>query len=400
MSNMFYFEKLFKKTATGAIQEWLIGVEGSTIVTTYGQVGGKMQTTRDSVKLGKNLGRKNATDRETQARAEADSRWAKKKKSGYVGSMKEAEAEDVDMLIEGGVIPMLAKVYEDHCDKITGQVAIQPKLDGGRMIAVIDGEGKVTLWTRTRKRIKSMDHVVEKLEELADTYGIRNQIFDGEAYHEDIHKTVGVSKKLFIPEGHLDSNAKEINFEKLMSAFRKDRTTEESRKLQYHIYDCVNDTPFQYRFGFHLAQLIQGEPIIQCVPTDFVTGEDEIYRYHKKFIAQGYEGSMIRGLQKGYEHKRSDQLLKLKNFLDAEFKIVGVEEGRGKLEGHCGAFVCVSDDGKNQFRAKMSGSTEKLREYFANKEDYIGQLLTVKYQSMTAYGVPRFPVGLRIREDL
>ena len=84
-----YLKKLYKRNANGAIQEWLIGVEGTTIVTAYGQVGGKIQTTSDSVKSGKNLGRKNATDRETQAQMEAQAQWVKKKKAGYVESLKD-----------------------------------------------------------------------------------------------------------------------------------------------------------------------------------------------------------------------------------------------------------------------------------------------------------------------
>ena len=239
--------------------------------------------------------------------------------------MKEAEAEDVDMLIEGGVLPMLAKVYEDHTDKIpeAEPVAIQPKLDGGRMIAVVDGYGKVTLWTRTRKRIKSMDHVVESLEYFAEKFGWANITLDGEAYHDSIHTTLETTFKVAIPEGTVESSDKDINFENLMSAFRKNHTTEASRKLQYHIYDCVEYSPFPVRSAW-LHKIDQAnDPIVKVVNTLYVTGEEAIFAQHKKNIKDGYEGSMIRLLTKEYEHKRSDELQKLKNFMDSEFKIVG-----------------------------------------------------------------------------
>src|SRR5690606_25900914 len=118
--------------------------------------GGAMQTTSESIKSGKNQGRKNETGAEEQAQKEAKSRWDKKKKSGYVGSITAAEQGALGDEIEGGIVPMLAKVYEEHSMKLKGrEVAVQPKLDGGRMIAVIDRDGAVSLWTRTRKRIYS-----------------------------------------------------------------------------------------------------------------------------------------------------------------------------------------------------------------------------------------------------
>jgi ATP-dependent DNA ligase len=84
---------------------------------------------------------------------------------------------------------------------------------------------------------------------------------------------------------------------------------------------------------------------------------------------------------------------------DEEFDIVGVEEGRGKLAGHVGAFICQMDNGKT-FKAKMSGDTGKLKEYYEHRKLWMGKCLTVQFQDYTAAeGVPRFPVGLRIRED-
>lgn len=372
-----YLPELFKKTTTGAVQSWLIGVEGTTIVTTYGQVGGKMQTTKDLIKSGKNQGRKNETGAVEQAKLEAKSRWDKKKKAGYVGSIDYAEAGHVGDEIEGGVVPMLAKVYEDHAMKIGGrEVAVQPKLDGGRMIAMIAPDFSVSLWTRTRKRIYSMDHVADRLSYIAKKKNWKNVILDGEAY----------------------VSAEEANFEQLMSAFRKERTTPESKKLQYHVYDCARPENFKGRLGFIADLHLIGGSLVRLVDTDFVKGEAAIMRLHEKHVSAGYEGAMVRLLDRPYENKRSDQLLKLKKFLDEEFEIVGAEEGRGKLAGHCGAFVCKVGD--EVFRVKMSGETERLKEYWENRSEYIGQLLTVKFQSKTAYGVPRFPVGLRIREDL
>jgi predicted DNA-binding WGR domain protein len=74
---------LYKKTSTGADQEWSISTEGSTIVTRWGRVGGAIQEGRDLIKVGKSFDKKNETTATQQAEAEAQSRWEKKLQKGY-----------------------------------------------------------------------------------------------------------------------------------------------------------------------------------------------------------------------------------------------------------------------------------------------------------------------------
>ena len=93
-------------------------------------------------------------------------------------------------------------------------------------------------------------------------------------------------------------------------------------------------------------------------------------------------------------------LQKYKVFEDAEFEITGVEEGRGKLAGHAGSFICVTKEG-NEFKAKLKGKLSDLKEYWENQKQYIGKTLTVQFQGLTnKNNVPRFPVALRFRENL
>ena len=128
---------LYKRTSTGAIQQWTISTVGNVIHTTYGQVDGAMQTTSDTVDEGKNVGKKNATTPAQQALAEAIAKHEKQIKRGYVDSVEKAQAGTVDEVIEGGMSPMLAKTFEDHGAKLTYPVAVQPKLDGHRCVAQI-----------------------------------------------------------------------------------------------------------------------------------------------------------------------------------------------------------------------------------------------------------------------
>lgn len=368
------FPKLFKRTSTGAIQEWQISVAGTTIVTVYGQVGGKMQTTRDFLKRGKNVGRKNATDAHQQAESEAESKWLKQKKAGYTESSKDAASGKTDKIIEGGVIPMLAKVFGDYSDDIKYPVMVQPKLDGHRFIAVIAEDFSVTIWSRTRKRITSVPHIESEISRVAEKLKLGGLILDGEGYNHSLKN----------------------DFEKLTSLARKQS---DSKELQYHVYDVIAPgKDFESRFAMISNLVILGGPSIKLVDTVIAENEAEVMAHYDQFKKEGYEGAMIRQLGRGYDMKRSDQLLKLKDFIEEEFEIIGVKEGRGKLTCH-GIFECKTKAGV-EFDVKLAGPTARLGEIWRNRQEYIDQYLTVKYQGLTKDGSPRFPVGLRVREDL
>lgn len=373
---------LYKKTSTGAIQEWTIGVYQesmnsltSVIETNYGQLNSdKIQTTKDTISSGKNVGKKNETTPFEQACAEALAKWEKQKKKGYVESKEAAEAGELDDLIEGGIVPMLAHKFSEQGHKIKYPAYAQPKLDGIRCIAILKN-GKCTLWSRTRKQIKSVPHIIAEIEKRF----IADIVLDGELYNHEF----------------------KTNFEHIVHLVRQDKKPDpQCTDVQYHIYDIINSDPFKDRIGHIVKCFTIGSPIfkyLRLVET-YRIEEDEVQRWFNEFVKTGYEGAMLRNTDSLYVNKRSYDLQKVKEFDDGEFKITGIEEGRGKLSGHVGAFVCETKEGK-QFLAKMSGDTGRLKEYFLDHSLWKGKLLTVQYQGLTgATGVPRFPVGVTIRD--
>jgi len=374
------FPDLYKKTSTGAIQCWGIKVletqEGAVIQTDFGQLNtDKPQSTSDFISKGKNIGKKNETSPYQQAVLEAQAKWEKQKKKGYVESKEAAEKGEVDEIIEGGIVPMLAQSFSDHGHKIKYPCYAQPKLDGIRCIAIVKN-GKCTLWTRTRKPITSVPHIIKEVEHL---YGKLDITLDGELYNHTLKK----------------------DFEKIVSMVRQEEPAEGHEIVQYHIYDVVTNQTFGDRWENFFSRLpIPSEAPKYCfmVSTGMLHVEDQVQTAFDAAIKLGFEGLMLRNKDAKYANKRSYDLQKVKEFEDAEFDIIGVEEGRGKLQGHAGAFVCVTPDGK-EFLAKMAGDTSKLKEYFENHSLWKGKKLTVKYQGLTGKeGVPRFPVGVAIRD--
>jgi DNA ligase-1 len=213
------FPTLFKKSETGAIIAWNISVEDSpiapSIVTQWGQMGGKEQETRDEVRAGKNIGQSNETTPYQQACAEALSKWEKQQKNKkYVQSLESAEAGEREAeFVTGGADPMLAFPIEKKPKALKYPCDVQPKLDGHRCIATIK-YGKATLWSRTRKPIASVPHIVAALEKAFPTGEV---VLDGELYNHDYHE----------------------KFEELTSLIRQAVPTQGHEVVQYHIYDVI-----------------------------------------------------------------------------------------------------------------------------------------------------------------
>jgi DNA ligase-1 len=385
---------LYKKTTTGAIQQWDIAVNPSktgkaAIVTSYGQVGGKIQETVDWITEGKNIGKANETTPQQQAEAEAQSQWEKKLKKGYVQTVTDAVKGKVDDVIEGGIFPMLAHRFDEQGHKIVYPAYAQPKFDGHRCIAVIE-DGEVTLWSRTRKPITGLPHIVKELKELSVRMNIFNFVLDGELYNHDYR----------------------ASFEELTSFIRNPEPKDGHEAVQYHVYDMPSCPG---GFGDRAAALdklfdriYMWTPNRYLVPVETVRVEDEddVMLAFERFLAQGYEGAMVRNADGLYVNKRSYDLQKVKEFEDAEFEVADVKEGRGKMAGHA-IFICKTNpndqrmDPNATFDAKMKGKLEDLKKYWDNPELAIKKLLTVKFQGVTKKNrVPRFPVALRFKEEL
>ena len=370
------FPTLYKKNSNGSIQQWTISVDGSTITKVYGQKDGKLQTATDLISEGKNIGKKNETTAEEQALAEAEAQWTKKKTGakGYVETIESAEAGESDALVEGGILPMLAKKFSEQGSKIVYPAYAQPKLDGIRCVAIIK-DGVCTLWTRTRKPIVSMQHIVEYLESKCKNEDI---IFDGELYNHDYKD----------------------KFEEIVSLVRPEYVKDGANIVEYHVFDIINNKSFKARFIDNHIDLViklneENGPIV-LVETALVKNEEELMNEFTHFRAQGYEGAIVRNMDSEYVNKRSNDLQKIEEFDDAEFVIEEVIDGRGRMANKA-IFTCSTDDG-NQFSVKMEGSLERLETIYNNPHTVIGKKLTVRYQGLTNGNVPRFPIGISVRD--
>ena len=365
---------LYKLTSTGAIQTWSIGVAKNVIVTEHGQKGGKITHNEETIKEGKNIGRSNETTPEEQALAEATSKWESKIKKGYVEEIERAAAGEKD--IDGGYDCQLAHKFSDHGHKIKYPAYEQPKLNGHRCLAIVDN-GVATLWSRTRLPIKSSPHIVKELEAIYRT-----------GYHE--------------VDGELYNHAYKDKFEELASLIRQEVPAANCTEIQYHVYDKRMDGGFADRIetlanNLHGYEMLNGMcKYIKLTETIRVKDEEEMMSAFEHFLAVGYEGAMARNAEGPYVGKRSYDLQKIKKFLDEDYPIIGIKEGRGSYVG-CGIFICGLPNGKT-VDVKMRGPKEKLQLFLRNENTWAGKRLVVKYQYISKYGIPIFPVGERFSD--
>ena len=385
------FPKLYKLTSTKKIQEWEISTKDNVIITIQGQLDGKKQRYEETISEGKNIGKKNETNPQQQAEAEAQSKWGKKHNKDYHLTIKECDVS-TKIAGTGGYLPMLAQSYKKHAERhLEYPCYLQPKLDGIRCIATKDKSG-VQLWFRSGKEITTMGHIVDCLDLIMK----ENDIFDGELY---VHNE---------------------DFNNFTGAIRADKNLDKKivEKIQYHIYDfpringLMEETSYKKRCK-EFKKLKIYLPLV-VVDTVGVSNFEEALKYYKYCIEQNYEGIIFRNTEMLYEQKRSYSLLKYKEFIDDEFIITDVEEGKGILAGHVGSFICriesnriLKDVGgsfkfenkEGIIKAKMEGKHELLKHLFENPKEYIGKSLTIKYQNLSKDGIPRFPVGKTIRFD-
>lgn len=358
------FPILFARTNTGAVQQWTVEVEDNKYRTIFGQVDGKIQTTKWTVCEGTNAGRANERNPEEQALFEAEALWKKKKDSGYFESIK-----DVDSFTF--IEPMLAKNFDDYKHDTYFPVYSQPKLDGIRCIVTKNG-----MFSRNGKPIVSCPHILAELEMFFHFYP--EAILDGELYcdklNNDFNKICSLVKKT-------KPNEKDIS--------------ESARAIQYWIYDVVRRDTFKNRLLWLIGHITEGKSI-RLVDTNLCSTKRELDELYGFYLDQGYEGQMVRTDCK-YEHKRSKGLLKRKEFQDKEYTILDIIEGEGNKTGMAGAMVFKNEDGI-EFNSNIKGNREYLTEIWNDRESYKGKRATVKFFNLTPAQIPRFPYVIGIRD--
>lgn len=267
--------------------------------------------------------------------------------------------------------PMLAKIFEKESHKLTYPAIIQPKFDGFRCLAQKKNEGSVICWSRTGNIFETTKEIERELLQLM-TVG---EVWDGELYRHG------------------------VAFNEISGSIRN--VKENASVAQYWVYDIVNEQSQGHRIRDLVSKIdnINVTKHIRFAISIIVHNQEQVYKWADIFIDQGYEGAIVRSFDGRYRQDyRSSDLLKVKRWQDAEFKIVAYAEGIGKEEGLV-IWICETLEGKT-FRTRPRGTYEERKNLLYLAPSYIGKMLTVRFFELSKDGIPRFPVGLRIKEEV
>ena len=246
---------------------------------------------------------------------------------------------------------------------------VSRKLDGVRCIIIMDDKGKAKSFARSGKQFHTLSLVEKELEKL----GVKNVVYDGEMCIVD-------------EEGNED-------FQSIMKEIgRKDHVIQNGL---FQIFDFIPYRMFSKGYGetglfsqrvFALQNLMLGKQhkMIDYLEQIPVSSFEELDALTVTASKKGWEGLMIRK-NAVYQGKRSNDILKVKTFYDAEYEVIDTFTGPLRyinegLEVEEEMLSGVAIKHKGNIVRVGSGFTIDQRKYlFKNPQDILGKVITVQY---------------------
>ena len=297
-----------------------------------------------------------------------------------------------------GLIPTfdvaLAKAYDEKTQKKvkwSDGWFVSRKLDGCRCVCIIDGQGEPKFYSRVGNEFLTLDNLKPSIKKL----GLVNTVLDGEICI-------------------IDENGNE-DFTSIMKEIkRKDHTINQPH---YYIFDHLTLKEFESKtsttkFGQRIANIesivpdgLSGVSVLdQWIASDKVF--EDLMTQSKE---GGWEGLMLRK-NTTYKGKRSDEVLKVKAFKDAEYIVLDVESDiqRVIVDGTEVSELMLKnviiEHKGNQVQVGSGFNHEQRRHFFENPHEIVGKQVTIQYfeetTNMNGTNSLRFPVIKAIYETV
>jgi len=322
---------LYAKAKTGKVLQWSVEVVEdetgvATIIRRSSQINGKQSENHKVITKGTNIGKKNEHTPYQNACVKANRYWLDKVEDNWVEDINDAGKITF-------VKPMLAETYK--ANKVKFPCYVQTKLNGARCVQ-FRHLGDERMLSRECNEFDAIDHIKSRI-----THNFGNNSPDGELY---IHGE---------------------SFEHIISLVKKYRKGE-SETLQYWVYDlAIPDKTFAERYEI-LEEIFdrmsnEDRKIFVQVHADVCHSGCGLKVYHDQYVEQGYEGLIIRNPKGQYRfNDRNWDLIKYKEFIDAEFEITGykAEVWHDELNDcyrNLIVFECITKEGKT-FDVRPNGS--------------------------------------------
>ena len=247
---------------------------------------------------------------------------------------------------------------------------VSRKIDGCRLIGIVDSNSDTTFYSRTGKVFDTLDVVRDGIKAL----NISNVVFDGELCL-------------------VDENGNE-DFQGVMKELRKKDHI--IPNPSYKIFDMIShdefysqkgakNKPYSIRFN-NLQEVMKNNSCVclSLLAQEKIKNDDHFAEWTKRSQDYSWEGLMLRA-DEPYKGKRSKDLLKYKSFFDDEYEVIDTEMGpfRYVLNGkeHEETMLsCVMIKHKGHIVRVGSGfSIEQRQEFYCNPCKILGQQILVQY---------------------
>ena len=272
----------------------------------------------------------------------------------------------------------LAHDSANHEGKMTGKKQIEVKLDGVRVLTVInDTHGKsIEMFSRNGKQFHNFDHIIEEIRSvLQESPAPYPLVLDGEIMSASFQDLMRQARR----KKNADAKDAVLNlFDVIpLGSFKNKKWNKPQSFRSEMISAWVEDHADQLE---HVASLGW-----ETVDLDTPEGYQRFVELNKAAVAGGYEGVMIKDVDAPYECKRTASWLKAKPFIEVTLEIIAVEEGTGKNAGRLGALVCAGEDDGKDIRVNVgSGFTDDERISFWSSRDVLpGNLVEVRADAIT-----------------
>ena len=289
---------------------------------------------------------------------------------------------------------MLAHDGAKHEKKIAGKKLLEPKLDGVRVITIVNAANKTaTMYSRNGKVLENFGHITAAIEANIELFD-RSIVLDGEMVSSSFQ---ALMKQVHRKSDAETADARLMLFDVLpLSEFQKGESIM-GQKRRSNLLRSMKAT----------LDKVGSIDIIPQIEVDLgsYVGEIQFKQYNKDAIEAGYEGIMIKDVDAVYECKRSASWLKMKPFIEVSLTVTAVEEGTGKNVGRLGALICEGEDDGKKIQVNVgSGLTDDQRaEFWNDQQDLLGQIVEIRADAATRNQDSedvwslRFPRFLRFR---
>jgi hypothetical protein len=290
---------------------------------------------------------------------------------------------------------MLCSPFEQKLvDKISFPAYAQMKMDGMRFNAIVR-DGKCEFRSRNGKEILLLGNLEQEFISLA---GSIDCVFDGEL--------------LVMLEGDHQFADRQTGNGILNKANKGTISAKEAAMVHATVWDLIPyvqfvdgycATPYSKRYSTLEAivskQKSAGKKIWNVTSTIVQTLE-EAQEIFQGYLAEGYEGIILKDGNGVWEYKRAKHQIKFKGELECDLKIVAIEEGTGKYAGMLGAIVCESSDGKIKVNVG-SGFNDAHRKNLG--KEILDKIVAIKYNSRIKNKLGEeslfLPIFVEIRDD-